>query len=233
VLTKSIHSKRKLLLAMSKNHKHGRAGLGQRNMPEWYDSNLHYGLGNVANPANLSFGLLRTPSLNRQHIPFHLQKESCIEATIVAEKVLKNMNLIREGRLRSASDSEDCMVAASGSALWTCSPQNCCVDSGMAQWSKSSVTFTPIPGASQCKCNALKLLRACKTCDNQQACRLPIDSHSDDEIDRAFELIKLRRENMPLGVTPIFSFRRKTSAERQTHAGVPRQVLFGKFSTGK
>jgi hypothetical protein len=38
---------------------------------------------------------------------------------------------------------------------------------------------------------------------------------------------------MPLGVTPIFSFRRKTSAERQTHAGVPRHVLFGKFSTGK
>ena len=63
-------------------------------MPEWYDSDLHYGLENVANPANLSFGLLRTPSLNRQHIPFHLQKESCTEATIVAEKVLKNMNLV-------------------------------------------------------------------------------------------------------------------------------------------
>ena len=219
---------------MSKNHKHmGRAGLCQRNMPEWYDSDLHYGLENVANPANLSFGLLRTPSLNRQHIPFHLQKESCIEATIVAEKVLKNMNLIRDGRLRSVSDSGDCMVAASGSAIWTCSPQNCSMDTGMAQWSKSSVTFTPMPGASQCKCNALKLLGACKTCDNQQSCRLPIESHSDDEIDRAFELIKLRRENMPLGVTPIFSFRRRTSAERLTHAGVPRHVLFGKFSTGK
>ena len=215
-------------------------GFCERNSPIWYDRNLQYGLENIANPANLSFGLLRSPPLNQQHIPFHLQREALLEASIVAEKVVKDMNLVRDKRLRLiANDHESTKSASSGSAIWDDSTHHYGIDNGMAQWStvlvksKDSTTIPEIQKAGTCTCKALKLLGACVTCGCRQACRLPIDTPSDDEIDRAFELIKLRRENMPVGLTPVFLFRRKSAADRLTHAGVPRHVVFGKLSSGK
>jgi hypothetical protein len=226
-------------------------GFCERSSPQWYDSTLHYGLANIADPVNLSFGLLSAPTLKRQHIPFHLQQGASLEAAIVAEKVVKNMNSIREARLRSASSTSDSKESSghfappsvtSGSAEWAVTPNHCSVDTGMALWSdaiktpesKNASDSTGIQGLGiKCKCIALKLLKACENCGSHQACRSPIDTNSDDEIDRAFELIKLRRENMLPGVTPLFSFRRKASAARPTHAGTPRHVLFGKFSPGK
>ena len=227
-------------------------GFCERSSPQWYDSTLQYGLANISDPVNLSFGLLGAPALKRQHVPFHLQQGASLEAAIVAEKVVNNMNSIREARLRSAfsaSDSKECSASTSGSADWTVAPHHS-IDTGMARWSDVRVTPGSVDAAdstgiqdgrsknkvSKCKCNALKLLRACNACQNcgslnsSSICRFPIDTKSDDEIDRAFELIKLRRENILPGVTPVFSFRRKTYAARETHAGTPRHVLFGKFS---
>jgi hypothetical protein len=222
---------------------HRANGFYERNSPNWYDRSLQHGLENIANPVNLSFGLLRSPPLNRQHIPFHLQKGASLEAAIVAEKVVKDMNLVRDARLQLASrDQELKMSASTGSSNWIDSTQCCSIDNGMAQWSTSLASYgysnktdhsTTIPATGQCQCNALKLLGACETCGSRQACRLPIDTPSDDEIDRAYELIKLRRGNMSVGSTPVFLSRRKTSAERLTHAGVPRHVVFGKFSPAK
>jgi hypothetical protein len=207
-------------------------GFCERNSPDWYDRNLQYGLENISNPSSLSFGLLRSPPVNRQHIPFHLQKEASLEAAIVAEKVVKDMIAVRHSRLQllSSNCQEFKRSASSGPADWIDSSNFCSIDNGMAQWSSCLVNSG---SSGKCKCNALKLLGACETCGKQQACRLPIDTPSDDEIDRTFELIKLRRDNMPAGATPVFSFRRKTCAERLTHAGVPRHVVFGTFSPGK
>ena len=214
-------------------------GLCERNSPNWYDRTLQYGLENIANPVNLSFGLLQEPSLTRRHIPFHLQKEAHFEAAIVAEKVVQNMNLVRDARLRSAA------ISCRDSSNLTDPSQSCSLDTGMAQWSTHFMTSGLLHNAmdpkgipiikklNSCNCNALKLLGACETCGSHQACRFPIDTHSDDEIDRAFELIKLRRENMPLGATPVFACRRKISAGRLAHAGVPRHVVFGKFPPSK
>ena len=214
-------------------------GLCERNLPDWYDRTLQYGLENIAHPANLSFGLLQEPSLSRRHIPFHLQKEASLEAAIGAEKVIRNMNLVRDARLKKAS------ISCSTSSQWMDPSQTCYLDTGMALWSSHTIasglsnsemdsrTISSTHKSIKCNCNALKLLGACETCGSTHACRFPIDTHSDDEIDRAFELIKLRRENMPLGATPVFAFRRKTAAGRLSHAGVPRCVLLGKFSAGK
>jgi hypothetical protein len=221
--------------ATTKNFGQRAHGLCERNLPDWYDRTLQLGLENIANPANLAFGLLHEPSLTRRHIPFHLQKEASLEAAIVSEKVINSMIHVRDSRMQSAS------MSSSGSSENMDPTQICCLDTGVAQWSSrvktsgllnSSIDSRRIPGTdkvSKCNCNALKLLGACETCGSNQACRFPIDTHSDDEIDRAFELIKLRRENMPLGTTPVFAFRRKAAAGRLSHAGVPRHVLHGKF----
>jgi hypothetical protein len=202
----------------SKHKSTGRRANGHcdRASPQWYDSNLSSEI--IPNPSSLNFGLLRTPSFNQQHTPFHLQKEASLEAAIVAEKVIKKMNSIREARLRIASDLPECKMSVadvSAAHFPTSSYQGCTTDTGVAQWTimmASSTSYSkPFEVTSReqgCTCKALKLLGACRACGSQKPCRSPLDTGSDDEIDRAFELIKLRQENMPLRGSQMISTRK-------------------------